>query len=82
MNQKKATGILFNKHNYMWMAIGGIVMVIALLLMSGGKSPDPKVFDYSEVYSARRITVAPVLLVAGLLIEIYAIMRKPKSTEK
>ena len=82
MSEKKATGILFNKQNYMWMAIGGVVMVIALLLMSGGKSPDPKVFNYSEVYSTRRITVAPVLLVAGLLIEIYAIMRKPKSTEK
>ena len=82
MSEKKATGILFSKQNYIWMAIGGLVIVIALLLMSGGKSPDPKVFNYNEVYSTRRITIAPVLLVTGLLIEIYAIMRKPKSTEK
>lgn len=66
----------------MWMAIGGVVMVIALLLMAGGKSADPKVFNYNEVYSTRRITIAPILLVAGLLIEIYAIMRKPGSDEK
>jgi len=82
MIEKKATGTLFNKQNYMWMAIGGVVLVIALLMMAGGKSPDPKVFNYNEVYSGRRITVAPILLMAGLLIEVYAIMRKPKDTEK
>lgn len=63
----------------MWMAIGAGVMIVALLLMAGGKSPDPKVFDYNEVYSARRITVAPILLLLGLIIEMYAIMRKPRS---
>lgn len=66
----------------MWMAIGGVVMVIALLLMAGGKSADIKVFDYNEVYSKRRITVAPILLMLGLIIEMYAIMRKPKDTDK
>ncbi len=82
MSEKKPTSLQFSKHNYRWMAIGGVVMVIALLLMAGGKSPDPKVFNYNEVYSTRRITIAPILLVAGLLIEIYAIMRKPESSEK
>ena len=66
----------------MWMSIGAVVMIVALLLMAGGKSPDPNVFDYKEVYSTRRITVAPVLLMAGLIIEMYAIMRKPKTTDK
>lgn len=66
----------------MWMAIGAVVMIVALLLMAGGKSPDPNVFDYKEVYSTRRITVAPVLLMAGLIIEMYAIMRKPKAADK
>lgn len=66
----------------MWMAIGAVVIVIALLLMAGGKSPDPKVFDYKEVYSTRRITVAPILLVLGLIIEMYAIMRKPRPAGK
>lgn len=73
---------MFNRQNYMWMAIGAVVMVIALLLMAGGKSPDPNVFDYKEVYSTRRITVAPVLLMLGLIIEMYAIMRKPKATDR
>ncbi len=82
MTDKKATGTLFNKQNYMWMAIGAVVMVIALLLMAGGKSDDPKVFDYNQVYSKTRITVAPILLMLGLMIEVYAIMRKPKPSEK
>ncbi len=69
---------LFTKGNYMWMLIGVAVMVIGFLLMSGGKSPDPKVFNDAEVYSARRITIAPLLIVAGLIIEIFAIMKKPK----
>ncbi len=64
------------------MAIGGVVMVIGLLLMAGGKTEDPTVFDYNEVYSTRRITVAPIVLMLGLLIEIYAIMRKPKASDK
>jgi hypothetical protein len=46
--------------------------------MSGGKSKDPNVFDTHSVYSATRITLAPILIVGGLLIEVFAIMRKPK----
>lgn len=64
------------------MAIGGVVMIIGLLLMAGGKSEDPTVFDYNEVYSTRRITIAPIVLMLGLLIEMYAIMRKPKASDK
>ncbi len=82
MSEIKPTGSLFNKQNYLWMAIGAVIMVIALLLMAGGKGSDPKVFDCNEVYSKRRITVAPILLMLGLLIEVYAIMRKPRSTDK
>ena len=82
MSDKKASGLIFDKQNYMWMAIGAGVIILSLLLMAGGKSPDPKVFDYKEVYSTRRITVAPILLMLGLIIEMYAIMRKPKATDK
>jgi hypothetical protein len=82
MSDKKASGLMFNRQNYMWMAIGAVVMIVALLLMAGGKSPDPNVFDYKEVYSTRRITVAPILLMLGLIIEMYAIMRKPKATDR
>ena len=72
---------LFTKDNYMWMLIGVVVMTIGFFLMAGGKSADPKVFNDSEVYSTRRITIAPILIIGGLLIEIFAIMKKPKTNE-
>lgn len=72
---------LFAKDNYLWMAIGLAVLALGFFLMSGGKSTDPKVFNDSEVYSTTRITVAPLLIIAGLIIEIFAIMKKPKTTE-
>lgn len=79
MSDKKPHGLQFGKENYRWMAIGAIVIALSLFLMAGGKSPDPKVFDANEVYSMRRITLAPVLLVLGLVIEMYGIMRPPRS---
>jgi len=71
---------LFTKDNYMWMLIGVAVMAIGFFLMAGGKSADPKVFNDNEVYSTTRITIAPILIIGGLLIEIFAIMRKPKTS--
>jgi hypothetical protein len=46
--------------------------------MAGGKSADPNVFDDKDVNGFRRITLAPILIVAGLIVEIFAIMKKPK----
>ena len=69
---------LFTKENYKWMAIGLVIMAIGFFLMAGGKSTNPNVFNDNEIYSFRRITLAPVLIVAGLLTEIYAIMKKQK----
>ena len=60
------------------MIIGLVVMAIGFFLMAGGKSPDPNVFDDKSVYSPLRITVAPILIIAGLILEIFAIMRKSK----
>lgn len=70
---------LFSKDNYVWMLIGIVVMLIGFLLMAGGKSQDPTVFDNNQIYSFQRITLAPILIMAGLMIEIYAIMKKTKS---
>lgn len=69
---------LFGKQNLLWMLIGAVVIVLGFLLMAGGKSEDPNVFNEAEVYSTTRITIAPLLIVAGLIIEIYAIMKKDK----
>ena len=77
MSQKRIASI-FTKENYKWMLIGGVVIIAGFLLMIGGKSADPNVFNKEEVYSFRRITLAPILIIAGLIIEIYAIMKKPK----
>ncbi len=69
---------LFGKQNLLWMLIGAIVIVLGFFLMAGGKSSDPNVFNENEVYSTTRITIAPILIIAGLIIEIYAIMKKGK----
>ena len=70
---------LFGKENYMMMLAGLVLMIIGFFLMAGGKSSNPAVFDDKEVYSFTRITLAPILIVAGLVVEIFAIIRKPKS---
>ncbi|MBL7702474.1 MAG: DUF3098 domain-containing protein [Ferruginibacter sp.] len=70
---------LFDKGNYMWMLIGLGVIILGFLLMAGGRSSDPKIFDTKEVYSTTRITIAPLLIIAGFVIEIFAIMKKSKS---
>lgn len=72
---------VFSKDNYMWMAIGLVVIALGMFLMAGGRSDDPKVFNEHEVYSTTRITVAPLLILAGLVLEIYAIFRKPKTKQ-
>lgn len=74
----KTNSPLFEKDNLIWMLIGLAVIVLGIVLMSGGKNTDPNVFDETLVYSKTRITVAPILIVAGLLIEVYAIMKKSK----
>ncbi|NDC76986.1 MAG: DUF3098 domain-containing protein [Chitinophagia bacterium] len=76
---EKQSRELFSKENLVWMGIGALLMIAGILLMSGGKSPDPTVFDDKEVYSARRITWAPILIIAGLATEVYAIMRGSRS---
>jgi Protein of unknown function (DUF3098) len=73
-----ANNSLFNKQNYIWMLAGLGIMAIGFILMAGGKSADPNVFDDKDVNGFRRITLAPLLIVAGLIVEIFAIMKKPK----
>jgi hypothetical protein len=78
MSQKAKTKSLdfFGKSNYTWMLIGAALIIAGMFLMSGGKSADPNVFNESEVYSFRRITLAPIVVIAGFIIEIYAIFKK------
>ena len=84
MSEKKqvstpASSSLFDKQNMLLMLLGVAVIAIGMLLMVGGRSKDPSTFNYDEVYSTLRISVAPVLIIIGLGIEIYAIFKKPKA---
>ncbi len=75
---KKTENSLFHRENLTWFLIGIIIIAAGMILMAGGKNENPAVFDKNLVYSARRITVAPILIILGLLVEIYAIFKKPK----
>jgi hypothetical protein len=78
--RKESTGLipLFDKSNFTWILIGAGLVILGYLLMVGGRSDDPNVFNADEVYSFRRITVAPLLILAGITIKIFAIFRHPK----
>lgn len=71
-----APGFALGKENYRLLAIGFGIIIIGFILMIGGGSDDPSVFN-PEIFSFRRITLAPVVLLAGFLFEIYAILKKP-----
>ena len=82
-NEKKQTpanNALFGKENYKWMLAGLAIMALGFFLMAGGKNSNPAQFNDSDVYSTTRITIAPILIVLGLVTEIFAIMRKPKES--
>jgi hypothetical protein len=67
----------FGKENYRLMLIGLAFIVAGFLLMVGGGSSDPTKFN-PEIFSFRRITLAPILILTGYVIEIFAIMKKPR----
>jgi len=79
-NINKKFGLPFGVINYKLMGIGFVIIIIGFILMSGGKSEDPSVFN-PEVFSFRRITLAPIIVIIGFAFEVYAIMKKPKQTE-
>lgn len=78
--EEKKVEFALSKENYRLLAIGFIIIVIGFLLMIGGKAESPDVFN-EEVFSFRRITLAPIVVLFGFVFEIYAIMKKPKETE-
>lgn len=82
-SSKEASKMTFalTKENYKLMLIGFGIIVIGFILMSGGKSSDPNVFNEEALYSFRRITLAPIVVIGGFIFEIYAIMKRPKNRE-
>lgn len=73
----KSAGFALGKENYKLIAVGFVIIIIGFILMAGGGSDNPEVFSY-DIFSFRRITLAPIVLLFGFMFEIYAIMKKPK----
>ena len=76
-DQNPQSEFLFGKKNYLFMFIGIAIIAIGFILMAGGGSDDPNVFN-EDIYNFQRIRLAPTLIIIGLAIEIYAIMLNPK----
>jgi hypothetical protein len=71
-------GFAFGKENYKILIIGAVIVVIGYLLMIGGGSDDPNQFHAEELFSFRRITLSPIVILAGFATVLFGIMRKSK----
>lgn len=69
---------VFEKRNYTWMFIGLAFIAIGFVLMAGGGSDDPNVFN-NAIFNIQRIRIAPMLILIGFGIQVYAILQKPKA---
>lgn len=72
---------VFGKKNYIVMAIGIAVIALGFILMAGGGSDDPNVFN-PDIYNFRRIRLAPTIVLIGFGIEVYAILLNPDKKKK
>lgn len=77
--EKRTYNFQFGRRNYLLMAAGVALMVTGYLLMQGGAQTNPDLFNPDEIYSFRRVTLAPVLVTAGLVLEVFAIFVRDKS---
>lgn len=75
MSEKNKVEFPFGKQNYQLLVVSVVLIVVGFLLMAGGGSEDPNKFN-PEIFSARRITVAPIVVIAGFILGVYAIMKK------
>lgn len=74
---EKPVQFALTRENYIMMGIGIVLIFIGFVLMIGGASKDPNVFN-EDMFNFRRLTLAPILILAGFAVELYAIMKKPK----
>ena len=72
------TNLSFGRQNYKLLLIGLFVLALGFILMIGGGSDDPNVFSY-KIFNFQRLTLAPILILSGFIIEIFAIMKKPQN---
>tara|TARA_B100000902_G_scaffold24425_1_gene29384 strand:- start:442 stop:669 length:228 start_codon:yes stop_codon:yes gene_type:complete len=74
----KEEKFLFQRENYILFGIGLAFIILGFILMTGGGSDDPQVYN-EELFNSRRIILSPLLIVVGFVIEVFAILRRPKS---
>ncbi len=67
----------FGKENYILMMAGVVLIIIGFILMNGGGSKDPNVFN-EDMFDFRRLTLSPILILIGFALQIVAIMKRPK----
>ncbi|MCB0452272.1 MAG: DUF3098 domain-containing protein [Aequorivita sp.] len=79
--EETKTEFVFEKKNYKFMLIGVAFIALGFILMTGGGSDDPNVFN-PEIYNWQRIRLAPAMVLLGFAIEVYAILLKPDSKEE
>ena len=68
--------MVLGKKNYVFIIIGCLVVILGFILMSGGGSENPNVFQEEELFSFRRITLAPFMVMLGNGVDLYGIMKK------
>lgn len=73
---------VFTKENYKWMIIGVVITILGFILMSGGASESPEKFNGEELFSHRRITLAPFLVLLGYGFVFYSIIKKPSGKKE
>ncbi|MCI5082630.1 MAG: DUF3098 domain-containing protein [Saprospiraceae bacterium] len=74
--QRQEVEFTFKKDNFMWMGIGIALIAVGMFLMGGGQMPSPEVWDDGIIYSFRRTVLAPLVILAGLGVQVYAIFKK------
>ena len=70
---------MIDKKNIIWILAGLLIMVLGYVLMIGGGTSDPNIFTGDQIFSFRRIVLAPLLIFAGFVFEIWAIMHKKRA---
>ena len=74
--EARKPGFAFGKENYRILIIGVLIVVTGYLLMIGGGAEDPSTFNADEIFSTRRITVAPLTILLGFIVVLFGIMKK------
>ena len=74
----KDSQFAFTKNNYILLGVGVLFIIIGFFLMQGGGSEDPTIHNEEEMFGFRRITLAPICIIGGFIINIFAILYSPK----